>query len=155
MGERSEIASRDEIFEFRCGCRDPARDLVATGARQHSATALRGHILSELPGSFVSRASSTRSCCKVVAFEFKAVVRSDVDLAPSAATLFFYLRKVGALVPVGLGIVVVGDSIEPRRFRPFPRDEDVCYADDRRRIYPPAQFGEHRTIRAESPSNCL
>ena len=72
-----------------------------------------------------------------------------------SSTLLLDLRKVNAVVSARLGLVVVGEGVEARRFRSFFRQNVVRHADNRRRVQATAQFGEDRRIRTQSALNGL
>ena len=42
--------------------------------------------------------------------------RTEIDVGAGAAAFFFHFGEIGALVPVGFGVVVVGDGVEARGF---------------------------------------
>ena len=44
------------------------------------------------------------------------LLRADIDVPAGAAALFFNFREIGALVPVGFGVIIVGD-VSRREFR--------------------------------------
>src|SRR6266481_6224204 len=74
---------------------------------------------------------------------------ADINVASGAVAFFFNLGEVGALVPVGFGVVVVGDGIKPRRFGSSAGDDGVRHADDGRRVHAAAQFREDGAVRTE------
>ena len=49
--------------------------------------------------------------------EAKHRFRICVDVAAGAAAFFFDFGEIGTLVPVGFGVVVVGDGVEASGFR--------------------------------------
>src|SRR5437588_243148 len=74
-------------------------------------------------------------------------------MAAGAATLFFHLGKVGALVPVGLGVVVIGHSIKTRSFGGATGDDGIRHEDNGRGIHAAAELGEYGTVRTESAAD--
>src|SRR5713101_1750755 len=70
-------------------------------------------------------------------------------MAAGAAALFFDLGEVRTLIPVGLGVVKVGDGIEARGFGGAAGNNGVRHADDGRRIHAATQLGEDGAVRAE------
>src|SRR6266849_4410789 len=152
MSEHPELASCQKICKLRCGCWHPAGDLVASDAGEHDAISLRGHASSELTASF-GRTTTTRagSCRKVVAvkLEFEDFLLANINVAASAAAPFFHFGEVGAFVPVGFGVVVVGDGIEALGFGGAVGDDGVRHADDGGGVHAAAKFGENGAVRTE------
>src|SRR5258707_15652128 len=70
-------------------------------------------------------------------------------MAAGPSALLFDLGEVGALVPVGFGVVVVGECVEAWGFGGAAGDDGVRHAHDGGRIHAPAQLGEHGAVRAE------
>ena len=73
----------------------------------------------------------------------------------SPAALLFNLCEVGPLVPVGFGVVVIGDGIESRRFCLATSDDAIRYADNRGRISATAQLSEDGAVGTEMTLNRL
>ena len=73
-------------------------------------------------------------------------MRTDVDVPAGAAALFFNFGEIGALVPVGFGVVVVGDGIEARSFGGAAGDDGIGHADDGRGVPATAELGENGSI---------
>ena len=74
---------------------------------------------------------------------------AHIDVGAGAAALFFDFGEVGALVPVGFGVVVVGDGVEARGFGGAAGDDGVGHADDGGGVHAAAEFGEDGAVGAE------
>src|SRR5229473_2391221 len=85
----------------------------------------------------------------IVKLEFERLLLTYVNMAAGAAALFFYLGEIGALVPVGFGVVVVGDSVEARRFGGAACNDGVGHAHDGGRVHAAAQLSENRAVRTQ------
>src|ERR1700756_1203016 len=72
-----------------------------------------------------------------------------------AAALFFDSSEVGALVPVGFGIIIVGDGVEARRIGGSPGDDIVGHGYNRRGVYAAAEFSEDGAVRAQPAADGL
>ncbi len=70
-------------------------------------------------------------------------------MAAGAAALFFDLGEIGALVPVGFGVVVVGNGIEPWGFGGAAGEDGIRHAHDGRGVHAAAELGEDGAVRAE------
>src|SRR6266851_6765804 len=84
-----------------------------------------------------------------VGFKLWLFSRADIDVSAGAAALFFDFAEVGALVPVGFGVVVVGDGVEARGFGGAAGDDGVRHAHDGGGVHAPAELGEDGAVRAE------
>ncbi len=100
-------------------------------------------------------AAGTRSGRKAVAIEveLERFLLADVDVAAGAAASFFYFGEIGALVPVGFGVVVVGDGVEPRGFGGAAGDDGIRHADDGGGVHAAAELGEDGAVGAESAAD--
>src|SRR5205823_14862802 len=58
-------------------------------------------------------------------------------------SLFFDFREIGAFVPGGFRIVIVGNRVEARTFGLASSDYDIGHANDGRRVAAPARSEEH------------
>src|SRR6266852_8703445 len=118
MSERPESCSCEKIFKFWCRCRYATHDFVAADAGKHDAIPLGGEAHPELRGSATIVAGGrhkTAVWCfgrRLGLSLFFWVWWTDVDVPASAAAFFFHFAKVGAFIPVGFGVVVVGDGVE-------------------------------------------
>src|SRR6266852_2196087 len=74
-------------------------------------------------------------------------MRTDVDVATNASSFFLDLCQIRALVPVGLGIVIVRDGVEAWGFRGSAGDDGIRHTDDGRGIHATAEFGKDRAVR--------
>ena len=74
-------------------------------------------------------------------------------MGAGAAALFFDFGEVGALVPVGFGVVVVGESVEARGLGGAAGDDGVRHAYDGGGIHAAAEFGEDGAVRAETAAD--
>src|ERR1700735_1849047 len=74
---------------------------------------------------------------KVVPLRVEAVrfLHADINVASAMAALRFDLGKVRALIPIGFGIVVVRECIEPRSFGCSSSNDGIRHAHDCRRIH--------------------
>src|SRR5206468_6222463 len=136
MSQRPELSSCEKIFEFRCGCRHATHSLVAADSREHDTIPLRDQAHPELGGRAPIVAKSWHKAAvrrfgrwfgRGLVFR---ILRTDIDVPTSAATLFLYFSEIGTLVPIGFGIVVHCDRIEPRDFGGPTGDDDIGHADD-------------------------
>ena len=135
MREPPELSSREEIFQLRCGCWHPSRNLVAANAGEHDAVPLRFHAGCELKsglGWAASQLFPAGSSGKVITFknEPEGFLFAYIYVGAGAAALFFHFGEVRELVPVGFRVVVVGECVEARCFGGAPRDDRVRHADD-------------------------
>ena len=73
-------------------------------------------------------------------------MRTDVDVPAGATALFFNFGEIGALVPVGFGVVIVGDGIEARRVGGATGDDGIGHANDGRGVPATAELGENGSI---------
>lgn len=74
-------------------------------------------------------------------------------MAAGASTLFFDFGEVGPLVPVGLGVGVVGESVEARSFGSAAGDYGVRQADDGRGVHAAAQLRDDGAVGTEPPAD--
>src|SRR5207253_10676250 len=74
---------------------------------------------------------------------------ANIDVAAGNASLFFHFGEIGALVPVGLGVVVVGQGIEARSFGGASDDDGVRHANDGRGVHAPAELREDGAVGTE------
>ena len=74
------------------------------------------------------------------------ILRTDVDVPAGAPALFFNFGEIGALVPVGFGVVIVGDGIETRRVGGAAGDNGIGHADDGRGVPATAELGENGPV---------
>src|ERR1700687_5802584 len=107
------------------------------------------HSLTDFIGTSATR---IRSSGKLATHRFKVegCCRANVDVTTGAASPLFHFGEVGALVPVGLRIVLVRDSVEPRYICGLASDDIVRHADDRGGVHASAQFGKDWVVRTES-----
>ena len=54
----------------------------------------------------------------------------DVDVAAHSAAPLFNHGEIGTLIPVGFGVVIVGDGVEARRVGRTAGDNGVGHAND-------------------------
>jgi len=66
-----------------------------------------------------------------------------------ATALFLDFGEVGALIPVGFGVVVIRDGVQARSFGGSAGDDGVSHADDGGGVHTAAEFGEDGTVGAE------
>src|SRR5215471_12695370 len=85
----------------------------------------------------------------------KFVRRPYFDVASFPPALRFDQREIGALVPVWLAVVEVGERIESRREAGLLRQEFIRDAHDGRGIDAAAEFREQRPPARETPANGL
>src|SRR5258708_7016734 len=76
-------------------------------------------------------------------------MRTDIDVATGAAAFFFDFGEIGAFVPVGFGVVVIGDRIEARGLCGSAGDDGICYAHDRRGVHAAAKLCKDGAVGAE------
>src|SRR5713226_4734980 len=74
-------------------------------------------------------------------------------MAAGAAALLFHLGEVGALVPVGFGVVVVGEGVEARGLGGTAGDDRVRHAHDGGGVHATAQLRKDGAVRAEPAAN--
>src|SRR6266404_3991830 len=151
MRERTELCSCEKVGKLRRRRWHATRDLVTSDAGKDDAISLRNHACGELCRSLVGPTAGSRSRLESVALEFEleGFARADIDVATGPSALFFDLREIRALVPVGFGVVVVGDSVEPPSFGVSAGDDGVCDTNDGGRIHAAAEFGEYGTVRTQ------
>src|SRR5437016_5824743 len=63
-----------------------------------------------------------------------------------AAALFFDFGEVGALVPVGFGVVIIRERVEARRLCDATGDDGVRHANNRGGVHAAAQLSENGTV---------
>src|SRR6266404_4958003 len=151
MRERTELCSCEKVGKLRRRRWHATRDLVTSDAGKDDAISLRNHACGELCRSLVGPTAGSRSRLESVALEFEleGFARADIDVATGPSALFFDLREIRALVPVGFGVIVVGDRIEARRLGKATGDGRVSHAHDGGRIHAPAEFGKDRRVRTK------
>src|SRR5260370_31066464 len=69
--------------------------------------------------------------------------------AAGGAAVFFRFGEVGALVPVGVGVVVVGGGVEGRGLGSAAGDDGVRHAHDGGGVHAAAQLRKDGAVRAE------
>src|SRR5205807_1902731 len=84
-----------------------------------------------------------------VQVEVGLLLLANVYMTAGAATLFFDLGEVRALVPVGFRVVVVRDRVEARCFGGTAGHDSVCHAHDGGGVHAATQLCEDGTVRAE------
>src|ERR1700720_4329878 len=120
------MTSCEVIFEFWGGRRHAAGDLITPDAGEHDAISLRRHACCELAAGLVGKtAAGAWSHHKVVSMEVERLLLADIDMCAGAATVFFDFGEVGALVPVGFGVVIVRKSVEARGFGDAAGDDSI------------------------------
>src|SRR5271169_3744068 len=143
--EPPEARSGHEIGELGNGRRHSARDFIAADARKHDAiTALPEtgcSLASRLGISWSGSRNCVEGCCRSV--KQRSAILRKVDMETRAASLFLYCADVGALIPIGLEIVEVGKSIEPRHFGVRLGEYGVSDTHDGGGIHSAAEFCEH------------
>src|SRR5215472_16215605 len=82
----------------------------------------------------------------VVGFKAEWFLLPDIDVAAGASALFLNFCEVRALVPVGFGIVVVGDGIEPRSLGLAACNQGICHTHDRGGVHATAKLGEDGAV---------
>src|SRR6266403_216900 len=156
MSQRPELCFCEKICEFRCGRWHTTHYLVATDAGKHYAIPLRAQTHPDLRRSATVVAGSRHEAF-LGGFGrwfgrgfFFRIPRTDIDMPAGTAAFFFDCSEIGALVPVGFGVVVVGDSVEARGFAAAAGEDGIRHADDGRRVPPATKFGEDRAIGTET-----
>ena len=146
------MTSCQEVFQFGGGSRDAAGDFVAADAGEDYAVSLGGHAGCDMTAGFGrTTAAGAGNRREMIAVEFKLERFSfaNVDVGAGATALFFYFGEVGALVPVGLGVVVAGDGVEARSFGGSARDDGVRHAHDGGGVHAAAKLSQDGTVGAE------
>src|SRR5262249_39331432 len=130
--ERLELCPGEEILEFWVRCRDTTHDLVATDSRQDNTVAICIQACRIPPANFSGPPAGFWSHRDVVSinFEIEWLLPTYIDVAAGSASLFFDFGEIRALVPIGLGIVVIRNCIEPWRSSRFAGKDGVCHADN-------------------------
>src|SRR6267154_1320367 len=72
-----------------------------------------------------------------------------------AAALLFDLGEIGALIPVGFGIVVIRKCVEARGFCGCASDDGVGHADDGGGVHAAAKLREDWTVGTQTATNGL
>src|SRR6266849_5850398 len=88
-----------------------------------------------------------------VGFKLWLFSRADIDVSAGAAALFFDFAEVGALVPIGFGVVVVGDGVEARGFGGAAGDDGIRHAHDGGGVHAAAELGEDGAVGAEAAAD--
>src|ERR1700723_491236 len=152
MSESAELYSCKKILKFRRGGGHTAHDFVASDAGKHDAISLRGHTDPEVRRSAAivagswHKAAMSRFGRRFRCWDFFRILPTDVDVPAGAATFFFNLREIGALVPVGFGAVIHRERVEPRGFGSTAGDDGIGHADNGRRVSATREFGENGPI---------
>ena len=155
MREFPELSSCQKIFEVRCGCWHAACDFVAANAGEHHTISLRRHAPSLLAVRFAIANARSRTKSVAIELEVERLLLADIDVGADAAPFFFHFGEVRALVPVGFGVMVVRQSIKPRRLVCVAVDNAIRHADDGGGIHAAAQLREDGTVGAESASDAF
>src|SRR5258707_310186 len=132
MCKISETTSCKEILELRRRRWHAAHYFVATDAGKDDAISLRRHARRELAARFVKTNAGAGGRGKAIAveFELERFLLADVDVGTGSATLFFHFGEIGTLVPVGFGVVVIGEGVEAWGFSGAASDNGVGHAHD-------------------------
>jgi hypothetical protein len=112
--ERSELSCDKEIGEFSGVGRYASQCLIAADSGKNHTIALRNQTIGELSFTRGREGFGTRSGHKAmtwVARSAEEFLRTYIDMPSSAPTLFFYFAEVSALIPVRLGVVIVGNGV--------------------------------------------
>src|ERR1700686_4828255 len=156
MSELPKLCSCEKIFEFWGWCWYPSHNFVAADAGKQDAISLRRQTRAELRGraavgTGIGQAGVARNLR--IWFErvvFLRILRARIDVPTDASALFFNFCEIGALIPVGFGVVVVGDGVEARSLGDSTRDDGIGHTDDGGRVPAAAQFSQDGAIRAEA-----
>ena len=158
MGQPAKLSPCEKILKFGRRRWHATHDLVAANAGKHDPIPMRGKAHPHLRGSAAVVAGSWHKA-RVRRFRTSLgrgpFFQADVDVPAGAAPFFFDFGEIGAFVPVGFGVVVVGHRIQARGFGAATGDDPIGHANDGGGVPPAAKFGEHRSIGTEFMLNGL
>ena len=78
------------------------------------------------------------------------ILRTDIDVPTCLAAFFFDFGEIRAFIPVGFGVVVVGDCVKAGGCGGATGDDGIGHADDRGRIPAAAEFAKDRPVGAKA-----
>src|SRR5260370_22509487 len=128
MRERAEFGPREQISQLRSRGWNAASHLVSPDSRENDAISLSGKASGELPAGLVGTLAGSGCDCDFLFVEFESprLFLAYIDVAACAPPFFFNLREIRPFVPVGLGVVVMGDRVEGRCLACSTSEDVVC-----------------------------